>query len=276
MKIPLVDTWPGRAAALLVLGGIVLQALPARTRRAAAASAQMVILAPLRLAAGLADRLIGSAEENRRLSELATRLAVENARLLTLTRETNEEAYDPTLVRAPVVARDLATFQQYMVIGRGSEHGVRLAAPVLSPEGVVGKIVRVGPAQSLVECVHAPDFRVSVLNRRTDSPGLAGPGPLGALQVYFAAQDADYRVGDTLVTAGLGGVFPRGLPVGIVSQVGPGADPMLQRVVVTPFARVSHLRTALVLRLDGPIPGSDWLDNIGSPDTLIPQGGTTQ
>jgi rod shape-determining protein MreC len=273
VKLPLVDTWPGRVALFFLVAGIAVQSLPTRLRRAVVAPAQDVLLWPLRAVAGQVELFASTAAENRRLAELAARLAVQNARLQTLLRGFEETGdFDPALVRAPIVARDLSTFEQYLLLSRGARSGVREAAPVVSPDGIVGKVVRAGADQSLVQTLHAPQFRVSVLDVRSRTPALAGPLGRGSLQLYFVAKEADFRTGDTLVTAGLGGVFPRGLAVGTVEEVGPGEDVMFRRVTVRPFASVVRLQSAFVLVLPEERPDDDWLDNIGQPDTLVPEG----
>lgn len=272
MKFPLIATWSGRVALALAAAGLCLQALPRRLRRAALVPAQSVILAPLRLAGGTGASLAGLSRENRRLAEVATRLSVQNARLQSALSGLAELGdFDPALVRAPVIARDLSTFEQYLVISRGIEDGVRLAAPVLSPDGVVGKVVRAEARTALVQSIHATDFRVAVLGTRSRTPGLVGPGRRGGLTLHFAAKDADFRAGDTLVTAGLGGVFPRGLAVGTVASATPDPDALFLDVTVQPFAAVSRLPAVFVLRLPDTDPNSSWLDNIGLPDSTIPE-----
>jgi rod shape-determining protein MreC len=272
MKFPLITNWSGRVALALAVAGLCLQALPRRMRRAALVPAQSVILAPLRLVGGVGTAAAGLSRENRRLADVATRLSVQNARLQSALRGLAELGdYDPALVRAPVIARDLSSFEQYLVISRGTEDGVRLAAPVLSPDGVVGKVIRAEARTALVQSIHASDFRVAVLDTRSRTPGLVGPGRRGGLIVHFAAKNADFRAGDTLVTAGLGGVFPQGLPVGTVASATPDPDALFLDVTVRPFAEVSRLPAVFVLRLPESDPNSSWLDNIGVPDSVIPE-----
>jgi len=88
----------------------------------------------------------------------------------------------------------------------------------------------------------------------------------------YAADTADFAVGDTLVTSGLGRVFPRGLRVGVVTALpGPTAG-MFRLVEVRPFVDVTRLDGVFVLAApDAPAPDADdWLDNLAPAEVAIP------
>ncbi|UCG42870.1 MAG: rod shape-determining protein MreC [candidate division WOR-3 bacterium] len=273
MQHKTIRTWQDWLAWVLVAAGLVLLFLPPQPKRAAAVPLQTVLLAPMRVVRALRADVRWLDEENRRLSALAAELAVDNARLRTLARGAAEPPdVGVDLVRAPVIARDLATLERHLVISRGTRHGLAAGSPVVAPEGVVGKVVQAGAHQSLVQTILDPDSRVAVLNRRSRVPALARPGTRHYLELQFAPKGSDFRTGDTLVTAGLGGVFPHGLLVGIVVAAADRTAEMFKSVRVRPFVTISTLEQVFALRFPQTRTGDedDWLDNIGPAGIEIP------
>jgi len=156
-----------------------------------------------------------------------------------------------TLV-AEVVARDGLPFYHVLTIDRGSEHGVRLDAPVISPTGVVGRVIDLHPRASRVQLLLDAQAAVAVLIERTRAAGVASgrntpqeeAGP--DLEVRYMPALADVQVGDVVVTSGLDRIFPKGLAVGRVRAVGPGGG-LFKDVRVEPSARFDLLEEVLVV-----------------------------
>ncbi len=119
---------------------------------------------------------------------------------------------------ANVVTRDPANWWRSVEIDLGSRDGLRENLPVLTSEGLVGRIASVGYTHSQVVLVGDPNCRVSVLveNQARDMGVLTASGPLdnSLVQLGFLATSANLKSGQTVVTSGLGGVFPQGIPVG--------------------------------------------------------------
>jgi rod shape-determining protein MreC len=258
-----------RIALVSVAAAAVLLLVPSRVKVPLLTPFQTVLLAPLRVSAELNRSLANLRSENRRLSELASRLAVENARLLSLAAtDTLLPVAGLRLVRAPVIARDLVTFERYLIVSRGRQSRVRPGSPVIAPAGIAGKVVFAGRHQSLVQTLYATDCRVSVADKRSRVPALLRADPDGSLVLDYVPKDADYRVNDTVVTAGLGGVFPKGLGVGTVTSV-PEQAAMFQPVRIRPFVNIPALQEVFILDLPDSIPGG-WLDNLAPPEVAIP------
>jgi rod shape-determining protein MreC len=271
---PIVTAWQDRAAWLVILLGLALLLIPHRLRIAATQPLQTVLLAPLRLGTATSQSLREARAENERLSLLAARLAVENARL---------ESASPTaaagppaglvLTSAPVIGRDLTTFEHWLVISRGARHGVRPGAPVITPDGVCGKVVACGSHQSLVQTLLAPESRIAVIDLRSRVPALARPDRSGRLVLDYAPKDSDFRPGDTIVTAGLGTIFPKGLRVGEVTSVPDRPEALFKPVTIRPFVDVSRVERVFVLSLPeiaNPDTGAAWLENTAPPEVTIP------
>jgi len=173
------------------------------------------------------------------------RLAAENARrrrrVAELTEEVNQlrEAgaraerlaqYVPFLqtppekLPAPVIAIEPAPQYGTLLLGRGSLHGVRTGAVVTAPEGLVGHVYEVTPTTACV--LLASDSRASVgaMVQRPDSRAVGICRGLGGrlLLCTYLTRDADVRVGDTIITSGLGGasgIYPKGIVIGTVTSV---------------------------------------------------------
>ena len=259
---------------LVILLGLVLLLLPHRLRLTLARPVQTVLLAPLRLGAAVSRSLRDTRAENERLSLLAARLSVDNARLESSSRTAGPEPrVGLVLTRAPVISRDLATFERWLVISRGAGHGVKPGAPVITPDGICGKVVACGPHQSLVQTLLAPESRIAVLDIRSGVPALARADRAGLLALDYASKESDLRNGDTLVTAGIGTVYPKGLPVGEVVAVPDRPEALFKPVTIRPFADVSRIEQVFVLSLpEGAVPdtATGWLENTVQPEVNIP------
>ncbi len=155
-------------------------------------------------------------------------------------------------VAAEVVARDGLPFYRVITIDRGLEHGVKLDAPVISPTGVVGRVIKVGPHGAKVQLLLDPQAGVGVLIERTRVGGVAG-GRTGFadeaapdLELRYVPVLADVKVGDVVVTSGLDRIYPKGLAIGRVRAVGPGTG-LFKEVRVEPSARFATLEEVLVV-----------------------------
>ena len=271
--------WQDRAAWILICLSLAILLLPPRTKYVLSVSMQTVLLAPLRGLAVLQQRFGSLESENRRLSRMATELAVENARLRSaLGRLAEMPGVKYELVRAPLISRDLATMKRWLVIARGRNHGVFPGAPVLAPEGVVGKVVSAGKHQSLVQTILDPESKLGVIDLRSDVLGLCGSAGRDMLRIDYTAKGSDLLVGDTVVTAGLGRVFPGGLPVGIVASVDELPAELFPSVRVRPFADISKLNQVFVFKTAAPAESlwdDPWLENLAPEEirtTRPPEG----
>jgi rod shape-determining protein MreC len=153
---------------------------------------------------------------------------------------------------ALVVARDGLPFYRVITIDRGSEHGVVADAPVISPTGVVGRIIRVFPRAASVQLLLDAQSGVGVLIERTRVMGVASgrsvPGEAGThdLEMRYVPALADVLVGDVVVTSGFDAVYPKGLVVGRVRSVAAGTG-LFKDVRVEPSADFATLEEVLVV-----------------------------
>ena len=133
-----------------------------------------------------------------------------------------------------------------MIIDQGSTQGVVLASPVINELGVLGQVTRVYPLSSEVTLLVDKDAATPVINARTQARSAAFGG-LAGLELRFVAGNADVQVGDKLLTSGVDGVYPPGLPVAAVALVDRKLDSGFARVALTPAVASDGVRHVLVL-----------------------------
>lgn len=185
-------------------------------------------------------------------NEAAT-LAAENAHLRALLQLSQHFGAQATPAEIQYDTRD--PFTQKVVIGRGSQQNIQNGSPVVSEDGVIGQVTRVFPMQSEVTLLTDKDQAVPVEIVRTGLRSVIYGTPQGALlDLRFVPISADVQAGDELVTSGLDGVYPEGLPVAKVLRVDKQADTAFARVVCAPVATVRGAHQVLVLHYVSQVP----------------------
>ena len=223
---------------------------------------QRAALVPRDIFMGAADLAVTSATlrtENTKLKaknlELsvkagdAAQLTAENTHLRSLLELGSRASTQTTPVEVQYDTRD--PFTQKVVIGKGSQQGIQDGAPVVNEDGVIGQVTRVFPLQSEVTLLSDKDQAVPVQIVRTGLRSVIYGTPKGdTLDLRFVPISADVQTGDELVTSGLDGIYPPGLPVAKVVRVDKQADTAFARVVCLPIAPVRGARQLLVLHYE--------------------------
>lgn len=158
----------------------------------------------------------------------------------------------PMQARAAEVAYVSADpFVRKVTLNKGSAQGIAQGAPVIDGYGLLGQVVRVFPLSSEVLLVDNPQQAVPALNNRTGERSLVygdSQNPRGnALEIRFLSNADDVQVGDTIVTSGVGGIYPAGLPLGTVAVVERRNNSAFLRVQLTPAAHMLSVDHVLVL-----------------------------
>ena len=142
-------------------------------------------------------------------------------------------------------------YSNKVFIDRGARHGVRAGSPVTDDSGVVGQVTRVHAMISEVTLLTDPDQAIPVQVLRNGLRAVAfGGGLSGMLELRFMAANAEIQNGDRLVTSGIDGVYPPGLPVATVMRIERDAEHSFARVACKPAAGVDRGRFVLVLASD--------------------------
>ncbi|KWR88258.1 rod shape-determining protein MreC [Cupriavidus sp. IDO] len=180
-------------------------------------------------------------------------LEAENNQLRKLLGLVQQSATPVTTAEILYDARD--PYSQRIVIDKGSQQGLRAGYPVIDERGVVGQVTRVSPFQSEVTLLTDKDQAIPVQVVRNGLRSVAfGGARAGQLDLRFMAAAADLQQGDLLVTSGLDGTYPPGLPVAKIVQIDRKADTAFSRVYCEPVAGVRSHRQLLVVRYDAAMP----------------------
>ena len=205
--------------------------------------------------------LIGTQAENRRLAGEVERLWMDRIAL----QEEREAAarlrkllgIRETLpipsVAARVIGRDPTNWYRMAVLDKGEADGVAANRGVIAGDGVVGRVIKTAPGASRVLLLSDRSSAVAVLVQRSRVSGILEGQEDGRLILQYVPLEADVVPGDLILTSGLEGVFPKGLPVGRVIRVDRKGSPLFLQVQVVPFVDLSRLEEVLVLaRTEGP------------------------
>lgn len=149
---------------------------------------------------------------------------------------------------AELMAVDKNPYSQQVVINKGAIDGVYLSQPVLDDKGIVGQVMEVGSTNSRVLLISDVTHAIPVRSLRNDIRFIAtGSGALNELFLEHVPHSVDIQEGDTLISSGLGNVFPEGYPVAKVTQVVRDESRPFARVIVKPLANLDRLRHLLLL-----------------------------
>jgi rod shape-determining protein MreC len=243
---------------------LVLLTLQSRGQSSGAADALAVVTAPLQtVLAKISQGAVGVwstytdwkdvRAENRRLREEVQRLKVEalrvdetqdeNARLRKLLAL--QQQLPLTTLAGDVIAREWGGWVRSLTVNRGRADRVTRLTAVIAPTGLVGRIVDVRPGTAIVQVLTDPASTVSAHVLRTRTPGIVEGDPRGTVRFKFMARDgAGIQIGDLVVTSGLGGLFPRGLPIGQVRAIDDRGSALFHYATLAPtvdFARVDEV-----------------------------------
>lgn len=138
-------------------------------------------------------------------------------------------------------------------INKGYLDGALAGTPVLTQSGVVGRILRAGPHAATVLMLTDSSFKLAVIGQKHRTPGIISGSASGdsTLSVAYVPHNQTVEVGEVLVTAGVDGEFPKGIPVGVVTEVTTGNDPLFQQIKATSCVDLSVLEEVLVLQPEG-------------------------
>jgi rod shape-determining protein MreC len=243
---------------------LVLLTLQSRGQSSGAADALAVVTAPLQtVLAKISQGAVGVwstytdwkdvRAENRRLREEVQRLKVEALRVDETQDENGrlrkllalQQQLPLTTLAGEVIAREWGGWVRSLTVNRGRADRVTRLTAVIAPTGLVGRIVDVRPGTAIVQVLTDPASTVSAHVLRTRTPGIVEGDPRGTVRFKFMARDgAGIQIGDLVVTSGLGGLFPRGLPIGQVRAIDDRGSALFHYATLAPtvdFARVDEV-----------------------------------
>lgn len=209
-------------------------------------------------------------EENRRLQrELQTlrgrnnelrELGVAGQRLATLLA-LKERLHAKTLA-AQVIGRDATNWYRAIVLDKGARDGVKVEMGVMVPDGAVGRVVKVTPFTAMVLLITDPNNAITGLIQRTRDEGIVEGTTAGRARMKYIPLLATLQSGDVVVTSGLTGGFPRGVPLGTITRIDKVEGELFQAAEMVPEVDLHKLEEVLVVT--DPLPVGDGLEEPGS------------
>ena len=208
---------------------------------------QDLLLAQARL-----NRLGEVREQNQRLQEL---LAV-------------QRSLDLGVQLARIIDVDTDPFRHRLIVGAGANQGVQVGEAVLDAHGILGQVVETLPNTCTVMLITDASHALPIAVERTGMRAIArGDREAGMLSLPNIPISADLKIGDRVVTSGLGGHFPAGFPVGTVREISNDASGMFAAAKVTPSAALDRSGEVLILH--------QLVDAVGPPAPLPDSGPPT-
>jgi len=254
------------AACLLLAAGLAFRTGRQQTRADRLGRFFLELMAPLQRSTAAVDRavvslwrsvieLVGARNENVvlrvRVQQLEqemdrrSELDIENARLRGLLDFRRTLQGD--VLTARIIGRDATGLARTLVIDRGEADGVVKGAAALAPQGVVGQIFLASRHAARILLISDHNSGVDAVVERTRARGIV-QGTVDGCGLKYVKRTEDVQVGDTVVTSGLDGIFPKGLPVGTVVSVDKRGQGLFQSAEVTPRVDFDRLEEVLVAR----------------------------
>ncbi|MDH7500194.1 MAG: rod shape-determining protein MreC [candidate division NC10 bacterium] len=193
--------------------------------------------------------------ENLALQEEVNRLKWERVFLLEAKRENErlhkllqlQENIPPSTIAARVIAKDPSNWFRSILIDKGAREGVNRNATVICPQGLVGRVIEVMERSSRVQLITDPNFAAGALIQRGRVGGIL-MGEVGSTcRLKFLPPEAEVQVGDPVLTSGLGGLSPKGVPIGIVAAVDKKEGALYQEAQVLPRVDLFRIEEVLIL-----------------------------
>lgn len=179
-------------------------------------------------------------------------LEAENRRIRQLM--TSSSALDQKVLIAEIIATSQAPYRHQITLNKGAADGVYFGQAIVDAYGVMGQVIRVNPSAAIALLITDPSHGIPVEVNRTGLQTIArGGGDGRVLSLPFLPGNADVKVGDLLVSSGLGGRFPAGYPVGEIFDVRRTTGEHFMEASAYPSARLDQGRQTLLVWGSAPV-----------------------
>lgn len=165
------------------------------------------------------------------------------AALLDFERATPENRYRP----AAVIGRDPSPFLHYIIINRGSNDGIRRGMPVVTDQGLVGRVDAVIADAARVQLITDPASTVNIRLQNAEADATLSGSVTGDVALDLIPQDTNIQAGDLVLTSGLGGGYPPDLIVGQVINIRTRDFDLFQQATVQPVVDFNRLEIVLII-----------------------------
>lgn len=150
-------------------------------------------------------------------------------------------------VKARVIGQESSNFLRYITIDLGSRQGIKVGMPALTAQGLVGRISEVRESTSDVLLIQNINSYVPVYLQTSLLNGVLTATPSGELLMDYIPQGTGFSRNELVLTSGLGGTFPKGIPVGIVTAQSSSDNQVLQKATIAPLVNVDRLELVAIV-----------------------------
>ena len=186
--------------------------------------------------------------ENEQLKSQVAKLSEYEEEAKTLTELLQlKNQYNLTSTAARVVSKSTDSWTSTITIDKGSASGLAVGMPVTTSTGVVGQVSECGLTTATVRLINDENSGVSAMVQSSRAQGQIQGSADGSLRMTLVRSDQTVAAGDIIITSGLGGVYPKGLPIGTVTNVTKSSGSMYYDITVEPLASVDALEEVLVI-----------------------------
>jgi len=168
-------------------------------------------------------------------------------------------------IGASIIGQDPSPFLNYIIINRGSDDGLRRGMPVVTQNGLAGRVVQVTASAARVSLITDPITLINVRVEPSRSPAVLTGSVTGDITLEQIPQDADVNPGNLILTSGLGGNYPANIIVGQVTSVRSRENALFQSASVQPVTDFSDLSIVLVITNFEPVDFSPLIPDESSP-----------
>ncbi len=201
--------------------------------------------------------LWSASSENKKLKEeiallrartnILQEAASENTSLRESLRFKTSNPYGFKLIAAEVISRSPSNWFETVFINKGAKDGLTPDQAVICKDGVVGRTVEVGRFSSKVMLITDPESSIGVMKKGSKDLGIAVGGAMNYLQIKYVAAASTVDTGDKMLTSGMGEVFPRGIPVGVVTKASARDYDIFKYVELKPLTDFARLNKVFVV-----------------------------
>jgi len=187
-------------------------------------------------------------EKNIKLSNEISSLKEAKLENIRLTKLLNfKQKNELEVISASIVNKSLIQTRNTITLDVGESNGVRHNMPVITDDGLVGRIVATSNDYSIAQILYNKDLKITVKTQRSRVDGILNFDGAGNLMMANVPKNADVNVGDILITSEYSNTFPAGVPIGTVSETG-NLDNLFKKIVIVPLVDFEVLEEVFVLK----------------------------
>lgn len=244
----------------------------------------MTVASPVRMLGGVISAPFNAVANAGASSETLSELKAENERLTAKVAELSEaqetatrleklvglqSTYDLASTAARIIGSTGDAWTEAVIIDKGSNAGFEVGMPVCSSGGVIGQIIEVSATTSTVRLVSDEQSGISAMVQGSRAQGMLRGQADGTLRLEYVVADAEVSTGDIIITSGIGGSFPKGLPLGTVASIDRASNAVYYTIVVRAVSTAENNEEVLVITSIGE-------DQVPSDEEVAAANGTPQ